>query len=99
MANNIWLEEQWFHVARMAVPSRIILQVHWDNAMQESFWPTLKAEFYDRRGRKTRAESKAKVAWWIEDFYNRHRLHSKVGMLPPVEFEKVMRAGGAGSGS
>lgn len=61
--------------------------------MQESFWSTLKAEFYDRRGWKTRAEAKAKVAWWIEDFYNRRRLHSKVGMLPPVEFEQLVRAG------
>lgn len=37
--------------------------VCWDNAMQESFWSTLKAEFYDRRVWKTRAEAKAQVAW------------------------------------
>lgn len=66
--------------------------VCWDNAMQESFWSTLKTEFFDRRGWETRAEAKAKVAWWIEDFYNRRRLHSKLGMVPPVEFEQAMRA-------
>lgn len=65
--------------------------VCWDNAMQESFWSTLKSEFYDRYRWATRAEAKQKVAWWIEDFYNRRRLHSSLGMVPPVEFEQLLR--------
>ena len=65
--------------------------VCWDNAMQESFWSTLKTEFYDRYRWATRAEAKQKVAWWIEDFYNRRRLHSSLGMVPPVEFEQLLR--------
>lgn len=61
-------------------------------AMQESFWSTLKTEFYDRRTWLTRAEAKTAVACWIEEFYNRKRLHSKLGMVPPVEHELSLRA-------
>lgn len=32
------------------------------------------------------------VACWIEEFYNRQRLHSKLGMVPPVEHELSLRA-------
>ncbi|GAA0190851.1 hypothetical protein GCM10009526_09740 [Glutamicibacter creatinolyticus] len=65
--------------------------VCWDNAMSESFWSTLKSEFYDRYRWATRVEAKQKVVWWIEDFYNRRRLHSSLGMVPPVEFEQLLR--------
>lgn len=64
--------------------------VCWDNAMSESFWSTLKTEFYDRKVWGTRAEAKEAVAWWIEDFYNRRRLHTRLGMVPPVEFEQAI---------
>lgn len=66
--------------------------VCWDNAMQESFWSTLKTEFFDRRVWETWVEAKARVAWWIEDFYNRRRRHSKIGMVPPTEFEQKIKA-------
>lgn len=61
--------------------------VCWDNAMAESLWGTLKCEFYDRRTFATRAEAKRAVATWIEARYNRVRLHSSIGYVPPVEFE------------
>ncbi|MGO1736458.1 MAG: IS3 family transposase [Leucobacter sp.] len=64
--------------------------VCWDNAMAESFWSTLKTEFYDRRRWATRAEAKQAVASWIEVVYNRRRLHTGLGMVPPVEFEQTM---------
>ncbi|EEZ91417.1 hypothetical protein HMPREF0578_0455 [Mobiluncus mulieris 28-1] len=32
----------------------------------------------------------AGVAGWIEGFYNRKRLHSSIGMMPPVEYELKM---------
>lgn len=66
--------------------------VCWDNAMSESFWSTLKTEFYDRRSWSTRAEARQAVARWIEVVYNRRRLHSRLGMVPPVEFEQGMVA-------
>jgi transposase InsO family protein len=61
--------------------------VCWDNAMAESLWGTLKCEFYDRRIFATRAEAKHAVATWFEARYNRVRLRSSIGYVPPVEFE------------
>lgn len=62
--------------------------------MSESFWSTLNAEFYDRRVWDTRAEAKQTVACWIEGFYNRRWLHTRIDMVPPVEFEQAQRAAG-----
>ena len=62
---------------------------HWDNAMSESFWATLKVEFYSRRHWATRAEVRVAVGAWIEEFYNRQRRHSALGYMTPVEFEQT----------
>ena len=51
----------------------------WDNAMAESFWSTLKNEFYHRFTWPTRAEAKQGVVRWIEVVYNRRRRHSSIG--------------------
>ncbi|SMY05452.1 Transposase InsO and inactivated derivatives [Brevibacterium antiquum CNRZ 918] len=67
--------------------------VCWDNAMSESFWSSLKTEFFDRRVWQTRAEAMREVARWIEVVYNRRRLHSALGMVTPVEFEGKFQAG------
>lgn len=65
--------------------------VCWDNAMQESFWSTLKSEFYVRKRWRTRAEAMAATGEWIEAFYNRRRLHSSLDYLSPVDFEHNKR--------
>ncbi|NII86547.1 transposase InsO family protein [Corynebacterium glutamicum] len=62
--------------------------VCFDNSMAESFWSTLKNEFYDRRWWATRDEVCGEVARWIEVFYNRQRRHSALGFIPPVQFEQ-----------
>ncbi|RRR19167.1 IS3 family transposase [Brachybacterium paraconglomeratum] len=64
--------------------------VCWDNAMAESFWATLKTEFYDRRSWPTRAEARREVARWIEIVYNRRRLHSSLDYTSPVAFENAI---------
>ena len=61
--------------------------VCWDNAQQESFWSTLKTEFYDRYEFATHAEAIHAVSSWIETIYNRRRRHSALGQIPPVAFE------------
>lgn len=59
----------------------------WDNAMAESFFATLKTEFYHRRVWPTRAGASQGVGEWIEDRYNRRRRHSSIGQVSPVDFE------------
>src|SRR5690625_5919092 len=61
--------------------------------MAESFWATLKTEFYDRRFWPTRAEARREVARWIEIVYNRRRLHSSLDYASPVAFEKAIEHG------
>jgi len=61
--------------------------VCWDNAATESFWATLKVEFYDRYLWPTKAAAKLAVGDWIERIYNRRRRHSAIGMITPVEYE------------
>ena len=60
----------------------------WDNAMAESFFATLKTEFYYRRVWPTQARARLEVGNWIEDRYNRRRRHSTLGQISPVTFEQ-----------
>ena len=53
--------------------------VCFENAMPESFWSTLKTEFYDRKKRATRDEGRKAVARWIEIVCNRRRRRSAIG--------------------
>ena len=64
--------------------------VCFDNAMAESFFATLKTEFYDRRTWPTRAEAHREVARWIEVVYNRRRRHSAIGYDTPVDYEHTL---------
>jgi putative transposase len=60
----------------------------YDNAVVESFFKTLKYELSKDRTFKTRDEAKQAVFEYIEVFYNRNRLHSTLGYLTPVEYER-----------
>lgn len=61
--------------------------VCWDNAQQESFWSTLKTEYYHRHVFTTRAAAIVGVSAWIENVYNRRQRHSALGNISPVAFE------------
>lgn len=61
----------------------------YDNAVQESFFHTLKTELCDHVHYRTRAAARASVFEFIEVFYNRTRLHSTLGYRSPVEFEAL----------
>ena len=56
------------------------------NAVAESFFATLKVELVDRCHYRTPAEACALIFRWIA-LYNRFRLHSTRGYLPPIEWE------------
>lgn len=58
----------------------------YDNAMQESFFATLKTECADKPF-PTRAAARTAIFDYIEVFYNRQRLHSALGYLSPADFE------------
>jgi putative transposase len=60
----------------------------WDNAQCESFMKTLKYEEVLRNEYRNLAEARAAIHAFIEQVYNQKRLHSALGYLPPVEFEK-----------
>lgn len=60
----------------------------YDNACMESFFGTLKTELIYLTRFKTRAEARLAVFDYIEVFYNRTRLHSKLGYKSPVDFER-----------
>lgn len=48
---------------------------------------TLQVEFYDRNLWPTKGAARRAVGDWIGRVYNRHRCHSAIGMISPVEFE------------
>jgi putative transposase len=66
--------------------------VCWDNAQQESFWSTLKTEYYQRHTFPTRAAAVRGVSAWIDEVYNRTRRHSSLGQISPVTFEHRLTA-------
>jgi len=58
-----------------------------DNAVAESWFASLKVELVGRAHYRTRAQARAAVFRWIA-WYNRFRLHSTRGYLPPIEWEQ-----------
>lgn len=58
-----------------------------DNAAAESFNSTLEHELLSHVRFATQAEARTAVAAWIDD-YNRHRRHSSIQMMSPIDFEQ-----------
>ena len=61
----------------------------WDNAVAESFFRTLKVECVYGSSLATREITKRILFDYIEVFYNRERLHSTLGYVSPVNFERM----------
>ena len=61
----------------------------WDNAVMERFFGSLKSELTDHKVYFTKEEAKADVINYIELFYNCQRLHSTLGYLSPMQYEKL----------
>jgi putative transposase len=69
----------------------------YDNAMAESFMKTLKSEQVDASDYRDLDHARSDIGAFIEEVYNRHRLHSALDYLSPMEFE-IIRASGRPSG-
>jgi putative transposase len=59
----------------------------YDNAKMESFFRTLKVEEVYMSDYETYDDVLAFVPYFIEEMYNKKRLHSSLGYMPPEEFE------------
>jgi len=59
----------------------------YDNAKAESFMKTLKHEEVDGRAYRDVATARRAIGDFLEQVYNRQRLHSALSYRPPAEFE------------
>ncbi|GAA1840903.1 hypothetical protein GCM10009836_20300 [Pseudonocardia ailaonensis] len=71
------------------VPSMGSIGDCYDNAVIESFWGRVQTELLNRRRWRTRIELANALFEYLEIFHNRRRRHSALGMLTPIEYEKL----------
>ena len=64
----------------------------WDNAACESFMKTLKWEEVYRSEYRHLQDARLRIGEFLEKVYNEQRLHSALGYVSPVEFERAQRA-------
>ena len=60
-----------------------------DNAVVESFFKSIKVELVKQQKFRTPEEARSAIFEYIEIFYNRKRLHSTLGYVAPVEYERT----------
>jgi len=70
----------------------------YDNAKAESFMKTLKSEEVYLRQYRDQEDARASIQRFIEEVYNRKRLHSSLGYLSPEDFEERHRRNPAADG-
>ena len=58
-----------------------------DNAVAERWFASLKVELVHPAHYRTRAQARTAIFAWIA-WYNRSRLHSTGGDLPPIQWEQ-----------
>ena len=55
----------------------------------ESFWGRMQTELLNRRRWNTLVELASAMFEYVKVFHNRQRRHSSIGMLTPIEYEKI----------
>lgn len=65
----------------------------YDNAFAESFMKTLKNEEVCLWEYETINDVLERIPFFIEEVYNKKRLHSGIGYMPPTEFEDLIAKG------
>ena len=78
--------DKYSMVASMSRPAN-----PYDNASCESFMKTLKREEIYANKYDDLENLRANIEEFIEEYYNRQRLHSALGYRPPEEFEQSKR--------
>jgi putative transposase len=73
---------------RGVVPSMSRKGNCYDNAPVESFFSSLKNELVRHRQFQNQAEAQVAIENYIDQFYNRQRLHQALGYRSPEEFER-----------
>lgn len=63
----------------------------WDNAPMESFFRSLKMECIYVSKPRNLEDAKRKLEDYIDDYYNRKRMHSTLGYLSPVKYEQILQ--------
>ena len=63
----------------------------YDNAQAESFFSRFKTELLENGKFETLEQAQSEIFTYIEGYYNRIRLHSSLGYLSPLEFEKELK--------
>lgn len=59
----------------------------WDNACSESFFAQLKEEWLRRLEKQSRTDLQTEAEYYIEEYYDKVRLHGALGGLSPEAFE------------
>ncbi len=77
------LDDNGFHISCSAKGNP------YDNAWTESFMKTLKYDEIYMRNYETYLDVIENVPHFIEEVYNKKRLHSSLGYVPPEEFEEL----------
>lgn len=63
----------------------------YDNTKMESFFATLKTECLNDHTFETFDDAVHEIGDYINDFYNRNRLHSSIGYRTPKDMERSFK--------